>query len=76
MSWPVAHGWRREWSHISLWHGGTFVSYAFYDEPTRRLYLIDGMVFAPNYSKREFVRQMEVIAYTFRTLEEEQRERI
>ncbi|MDE2771213.1 MAG: DUF4837 family protein [Bacteroidota bacterium] len=56
--------------------GGPFVSYAFYDEPTRRLYLIDGMVFAPNYSKREFVRQMEVIAYTFRTLEEEQRERI
>ena len=56
--------------------GGPFVSYAFYDEPTRRLYLIDGMGFAPNYSKREFVRQMEVIAYTFRTLEEEQREHI
>ncbi|MYJ45783.1 MAG: DUF4837 family protein, partial [Rhodothermaceae bacterium] len=47
---------------------------AFYDEPSGRLYLIDGMVFAPNFSKREFMRQMEVIAYTFRTLEEEESE--
>ncbi len=56
--------------------GGPFVTYAFYDEPSRRLYLIDGMVFAPNFSKREFMRQMEVIAYTFRTQEEVQRESI
>ena len=47
--------------------GGPFLTYAFYDEPTGRLYLIDGMVFAPNYPKREFLRQLEVIAYTFRT---------
>lgn len=47
--------------------GGPFVSYAFYDEGQDRLYLIDGMVFAPDYDKREFLRQMEVIAHTFRT---------
>lgn len=56
--------------------GGPFVTYAFFDEASQRLFLIDGMVFAPNFSKREFVRQMEVIAYTFRTLEEEQRESV
>ena len=50
--------------------GGPFLTYAFYDEPTGRLYLIDGMVFAPNYPKREFLRQLEVIAYTFRTLQD------
>lgn len=47
--------------------GGPFVSYAFYDQAQDRLYLIDGMVFAPNYGKRTFIRQMEVIAHTFRT---------
>ena len=47
--------------------GGPFITYTFYDEPTRRLYMIDGMVFAPGYDKREFLRQMEVIAWTFRT---------
>jgi hypothetical protein len=47
--------------------GGPFVSYVFYDEPSGRIYFIDGMVFAPNHGKREFLRHMEVIAHTFRT---------
>ena len=47
--------------------GGAFLSYAFYDQHTGRMYLIDGMLFAPRYPKREFLRQLEVIAYTFRT---------
>ena len=57
--------------------GGAFLSYAFYDQPSARLYLIDGMVFAPNFPKREFLRQLEVIAYTFRTRQEvEQAEQV
>lgn len=51
--------------------GGAFVNYAFFDEPTQRIYLIDGMIFAPKYSKREFLRHMEATAYTFRTQEDE-----
>ncbi|MDA1027483.1 MAG: DUF4837 family protein [Bacteroidetes bacterium] len=47
--------------------GGPFLNYTFYDESSGRLYMIDGMVFAPGYDKREFLRQMEVIAHTFRT---------
>jgi len=53
--------------------GGSFVSYAFYDEASGRNYLVDGMVFAPDHSKRDFLRQMEVIANTFRTAEEQDR---
>ena len=47
--------------------GGPFLNYTFYDDESGRLYMIDGMVFAPGYDKREFLRQMEVIAHTFRT---------
>ncbi len=50
--------------------GGPFVSYAFFDEDTGRFYLIDGMIYGPRYTneeKREFLRQMEAIAHTFRT---------
>lgn len=50
--------------------GGPFLNYAFYDQTQGRLYMIDGMVFAPGFDKREFLRQLEVIAYTFRTREE------
>jgi len=45
--------------------GGPFVNYTFYDQESGRIYMIDGMVFAPGFEKREFVRQLEVIAYTF-----------
>ena len=47
--------------------GGPFVSYLTYDEDQQRLYLYSGFVFAPNYAKREFIRQMEIIGNTFRT---------
>lgn len=46
--------------------GGPFVTYTFYDQDSGRIYLVDGMVFAPGYDKREFLRQVEVMAYTFR----------
>lgn len=46
--------------------GGPFLNYTFYDRASGRIYMIDGMVFAPGYDKREFLRQMEVIAHTFR----------
>lgn len=49
--------------------GGPFVNYAFYDQDQDRIYMIDGMVFAPGYDKRTFLRHMEVIAHTFRTEE-------
>ncbi|TDI77065.1 MAG: DUF4837 family protein [Bacteroidetes bacterium] len=49
--------------------GGPFVTYSFYDEATRRIYMIDGMVFAPGFDKREFLRHVEAIAHTFRLQE-------
>ena len=49
--------------------GGSFVRYAFVDEATDRLYVYYGMTFAPDrrLDKRKFLRQMEAVAYTFRT---------
>lgn len=46
--------------------GGPFVTYAFYERQQNRIYLMMGSVFAPKFDKREFLRQMEVIAHTFR----------
>lgn len=50
--------------------GGPFVNYTFYDQKTDRVYMLDGSVFAPGFDKLQFVRQMEVMARTFRTAEE------
>lgn len=54
----------------SVGGGGPFVTYAFYDQSTDRVYLLDGSVFAPEFEKLEFLRQMEVMAHTFRTRNE------
>ena len=53
--------------------GGPFLSYTFYDQDSGRIYIIDGMVFAPGFSKRDFLRQLEVIAYTFKSKREAQK---
>jgi hypothetical protein len=60
---------------LPLGGGGPFVNYTFYDQEQERLYMVDGAVFAPDYDKREFLRQMKVIAYTFRTRPEVRRQR-
>lgn len=61
---------RMDGEDVQFGMGGPFLTYAFYDQLSGRLYMIDGMVFAPSFKKREFLRQMEVIAYTFRTKQE------
>jgi hypothetical protein len=50
--------------------GGPFINYTFYDQATDRVYMLDGSVFAPDYDKLGFIRQMEVMARTFRTAQE------
>lgn len=50
--------------------GGPFVNYTFYDQATDRVYMLDGSIFAPEFDKLDFLRQMEVMARTFRTAEE------
>ena len=50
--------------------GGPFVNYVFYDEDTRRLYMLDGSVYAPKYYKRNLIQQMDVTLQSFRTEKE------
>jgi hypothetical protein len=47
--------------------GGPFVNYVFYDEKTRRIYMLDGSVYAPKYYKRNLIQQMDVTLQSFRT---------
>jgi hypothetical protein len=50
--------------------GGPFVSYTFFDENTKRLYMIDGSVYAPKYYKRNLIQQMDVTLQSFMTADE------
>ena len=49
--------------------GGPFVGYAIADEALGRIYYVEGFAFAPGKDKREFVRELEAILWSFKTSE-------
>lgn len=56
--------------------GGPFVNYTFYDEKTKRIYMLDGSVYAPKYFKRNLIQQMDVLLQSFMTKDELSKDRI
>jgi hypothetical protein len=47
--------------------GGPFVNYTFYDEDTKRLYMLDGSIYAPKYYKKKLIQQVDVLLQSFMT---------
>lgn len=52
------------WQMADYSMGGPFVSYLFYVESQKRLYFIDGSVFAPAYEKRKLIQDVDVMLHT------------
>ncbi|HPN37599.1 MAG TPA: DUF4837 family protein [Melioribacteraceae bacterium] len=46
--------------------GGPFISYTFYDEKSKRLYMIDGSIYAPKYYKKRLIHQIDVLLQSFK----------
>jgi hypothetical protein len=55
--------------------GGPFVNYTFYDEKSKRLYMLDGSIFAPKYYKRNLIQQIDIILQSFLTKDELSKDR-
>jgi ribosome biogenesis protein Nip4 len=47
--------------------GGPYISYSFYDEETRRIYMLDASIFAPKYLKKSLIQQVDVLLHSFKT---------
>lgn len=50
--------------------GGPFINYTFYDEPTNRIYMLDGSLYAPKYYKKKLIQQIDVLLQSFMTKED------
>jgi hypothetical protein len=50
--------------------GGPYISYTFYDEDTKRIYMLDGSIFAPKYYKKKLIQQIDVTLQSFLTKDE------
>ena len=47
--------------------GGPFVSYVVLDADQQNLYYLEGFLYAPDRKKRDYLRELEALLYTFRT---------
>lgn len=54
------------WKMVGDMMGGPFVSHARLDEKNNRVVVAEGFVFAPETSKRNFIRRIEAALYTLR----------
>ncbi len=54
------------WEHVKEAQGGPFISYLFYDETTDRTYFIHAMIFYPGQDKYLLLRQVDIVANSFR----------
>ncbi len=50
--------------------GGPFINYTFYDEPSKRIYMLDGSIYAPKYYKKKLIQQLDVLLRSFLTKRE------
>ncbi len=53
------------WRFSDFSGGGPFINYTFFDKYTRRLYMVDGAVFAPRYEKKKLILQIQALLNTF-----------
>ncbi len=56
--------------------GGPYLSYTFFDEETKRLYMLDGSVFAPKYYKKKLIQQLDITLQSFLMKRELSKEKI
>ena len=55
------------WEMNDKSRGGPFINYTFYDEKTKRIYMLDGSIYAPKYYKKDLIQQLDVILQSFST---------
>ncbi len=73
---PPDHKWvrykKRDFAEVrGLWEmqndfmGGPFISHSFYDKTGRNIIVLEAFVYAPKFDKRNYLRQVESILYSF-----------
>lgn len=53
------------WEVYNDYMGGPFVSHAFYSQDGQDVIVLQGFVYAPKYDKRQYLRQVESVIYSF-----------
>lgn len=63
------------WDYNDKDKGGPFLNYTFYDEKSKRIYMLDGALYAPGFYKKNLIKQMDMVLQSFMTGEEVNKDR-
>ncbi len=58
------------WEVYNDYMGGPFVSHSFYSRDGKDVIVLDAFVYAPKYDKRQYLRQVESLLYSFEWISE------
>lgn len=59
------------WEVVNDFMGGPFVSHAFYSKDGKEVIVLQAFVYAPKYDKRQYLRQVESVIYSFEWAKDE-----
>ena len=59
------------WDVKNDFMGGPFVSHSFYSRDGQDIIVVEAFVYAPRYDKRQYLRQVESILYSWEWAEDE-----
>ena len=62
------------WEVYNDYMGGPFVSHAFYSKDGKDVIVLQAFVYAPKYDKRQYLRQVESVIYSFEWADNEKEE--
>ena len=62
------------WEVYNDYMGGPFVSHSFYSKDGKEIIVLEGFVYAPRYDKRNYLRQVESIIYSFEWADNDEKE--
>ena len=65
---------RGMWNVVGDFMAGPFLAYTVVDEVHGRLITVEGYIYAPGKNKRDYLRQLEAILYTFELTKNKQAE--
>lgn len=63
------------WEVYNDYMGGPFVSHSFYSRDGKDIIVLDAFVYAPKYDKRQYLRQVESLLYSFEWAAAEEKEK-
>jgi hypothetical protein len=64
------------WKMVNDYMDGPFINLSVLDVPNNRVIMMDGLVYAPRFDKRNYLRQVEAMVYSLELPDQKENDKI